>query len=98
MIQPIPPITNEEITGQFVVHLIGADAGMILEIDAHHGGHTAAFLKFFPQAQIHAFEPDPRAVRGVEVQCQRSAFANPRDRYRCTKWEGGISYQQWTSA
>ena len=54
MIQPIPPITNEEITGQFVVHLIGADAGMILEIDAHHGGHTAAFLKFFPRAQIHA--------------------------------------------
>lgn len=63
MSQPIPPVTNEQITGEFVANLIGTDAQMILEIGAHHGGHTAAFLKFFPRAQIHAFEPDPRAVK-----------------------------------
>jgi len=62
MTQPIPPITNEQITSAFVASLIGSDARMILEIGAHHGEHTAAFLKFFPKAQIHAFEPDPRAL------------------------------------
>lgn len=62
MTESIPPITNEQITCAFVANLIGADARMILEIGAHHGKHTAVFLEFFPKAQIHAFEPDPRAL------------------------------------
>ena len=34
---------------------------LILEIGANDGTHTRAFLDLFPQARVHAFEPDARA-------------------------------------
>jgi FkbM family methyltransferase len=58
----LPPISGEQIRFSYLRELIGANARVILEIGAHHGWHTAAFLKFFPQAAIYAFEPDPRAI------------------------------------
>jgi len=59
---PLPPITPGRIEGLELRDLIGAEARVILEIGAHHGEHTAGFLKLFPKAAIHAFEPDPRAL------------------------------------
>lgn len=97
MSQLIPPITNEEITGQFVVHLIGADAGMILEIGAHHGGHTAAFLKFFPQAQIHAFEPDPRAVKVLKSKVNDGRLRIHEIAIGAQNGKAVFTYQQRTS-
>lgn len=36
------------------------DCRTILDVGAHQGGMTRWFLETFPQAQIFAFEPDPR--------------------------------------
>ena len=62
MAAPLPPLTPGRIDGHELRHRIGAEARVILEIGAHHGEHTAGFLKFFPDATVHAFEPDPRAL------------------------------------
>lgn len=43
--------------------LIGREDPVILDIGANNGCHTALFLKRFPKATLHAFEPDPRALR-----------------------------------
>jgi FkbM family methyltransferase len=55
--------------------LIGSDARVILEIGAHHGEHTVAFYKIFPNATIYAFEPDPRAIAKFKAN-----ISNPRIR------------------
>jgi hypothetical protein len=62
MTSPLPPIIYEEISLDYIRQLIGADARVVIEIGAHHGWHTAAFLKAFSNATIYAFEPDPRAI------------------------------------
>ena len=61
MARDIPPVTNIDITGAILQKLIGENAATILEVGAHHGNHTAALLRTFPRANIHSFEPDPRA-------------------------------------
>jgi FkbM family methyltransferase len=70
---PPPPISYEEITGDYLSKLVGGNARVILEIGAHHGWHTEAFLRLFPNAVIYAFEPDPRAI-GIF----RARISNPR--------------------
>ena len=63
MVLSLPPVSYEAINFQSIHQLVGADARVILEIGAHHGSHTAAFLKTFTSATIYAFEPDPRAIK-----------------------------------
>ena len=58
----LPPITREKITFNFIRSLVGAHAHTILDIGAHHGWQSAELCRSFPQAAIHAFEPDPRAI------------------------------------
>lgn len=59
---PLPPISHEEINFDYIRRLIGDDAQAIVEVGAHHGWHTSAFLETFANATIYAFEPDPRAL------------------------------------
>jgi FkbM family methyltransferase len=75
MKESLPPISLDEMGPDFLRSLVGADARVILEIGAHRGWHTAWFLKLFPRATIHAFEPDPRALVGF-----KSAISDPRVR------------------
>jgi 2-O-methyltransferase len=75
MAAPLPPISYEEINGDDLHKLVGADAHVILEIGAHHGWHTAQFLRMFPSAVIYAFEPDVRAIAKF-----RANIRNPRVR------------------
>jgi len=70
---PLPPISYEEISLDYVRQLIGADAQVIVEIGAHHGWHTAAFVKMFSNATIYAFEPDLRAIEKFSANIR-----NPR--------------------
>jgi FkbM family methyltransferase len=72
MPRDIPPVSQVPISGALLQRLVGADARVILEIGASHGMHTALFLRDFPGARIHAFEPDPRAAASFR--------ANVRDR------------------
>jgi FkbM family methyltransferase len=63
MVRSLPPINS----GQFGLGLLaylmqGTEAPLILEIGANDGTHTAQFLGQFPNAQVYAFEPDPRAI------------------------------------
>jgi FkbM family methyltransferase len=43
--------------------MIDRDDPVILDIGANNGWHTSLFLRHFPNATLHAFEPDPRALR-----------------------------------
>lgn len=45
-----------------IVALVGRDDATILEVGANRGTHTLEFLKAFPRATLHAFEPDARAI------------------------------------
>ena len=56
MASPLPPISYEEINLDYIRHLIGANAKVIVEVGAHHGWHTQAFLKTFSKARIYAFD------------------------------------------
>ncbi|MCE9619955.1 MAG: FkbM family methyltransferase [Planctomycetes bacterium] len=58
----LPPLSEGEVSPAYLREQVGAEARVILEIGAHHGFHTAVFLKMFSGAMIHAFEPDPRAA------------------------------------
>lgn len=72
MTRKLPPVSQVPITGALLRSVLGAEARVILEIGASHGMHTALFLRDFPGARVHAFEPDPRAVAAFR--------ANIRDR------------------
>jgi FkbM family methyltransferase len=69
----IPPLSNIPVTGETLRPLIGLDARLVLEIGAHHGSHTHMLLQAFPKAQVHAFEPDPRAI-----EVHRKSVQHPR--------------------
>jgi predicted O-methyltransferase YrrM len=56
------PISQEQISFDYIRDLISIDASVIIEIGAHHGWHTTRFLNHFPHARIYSFEPDPRAI------------------------------------
>jgi FkbM family methyltransferase len=62
MSRAIPPISPEPINGPMLARLLGPSPAVILEIGANHGMHTELFVRSFPSARIHAFEPDPRAA------------------------------------
>jgi FkbM family methyltransferase len=58
----LPPVSAIPIDLAALHATVGAGARTVLEVGAHHGTHTATFLEAFPQAHVHAFEPDPRAA------------------------------------
>jgi FkbM family methyltransferase len=45
-----------------ILSMIGRDDPVILDIGANNGWHSSLFLKHFPRATLHAFEPDSRAA------------------------------------
>lgn len=59
---PRHPVVREQINFDFIRSLLGAEVRTILEIGAHRGQHSAQFAQTFPEATVHAFEPDPRAI------------------------------------
>jgi len=69
----LPPISPEKVSLNHIRALIGVNARVILEIGAHHGWHTAWFLKTFPNATIYAFEPEPRAITNF-----KASISDPR--------------------
>jgi FkbM family methyltransferase len=50
---------HEPPEGRLLRSLVTAPKPMIFDIGANFGSTTAAFRRLFPQATIHAFEPDP---------------------------------------
>ena len=50
------------LTAAEIRELVGRPDPVILEVGANCGQSTAQFLQAMPQATIHAFEPDPRAI------------------------------------
>lgn len=73
MSTPMPPVTNQPVTGAWLQSVVGSDARMVLEIGAHHGTHTRMLLDAFPAARLHAFEPDARAI-----EVHRRSIDDPR--------------------
>jgi len=58
----LPPVIPDPIDFDVIRALVGADARVILDIGANNGWHSAQFSRMFPQAAIHSFEPDTRAI------------------------------------
>ena len=48
--------------------LIKSERPVIFDVGAHEGEITAKYRNLFPQATIHAFEPFPEAVKGMEAR------------------------------
>jgi FkbM family methyltransferase len=68
MTRPLPPVSVDPVNGLLLQRLLGPDPRVILEVGANHGQHTQLFLRTFPSARIHAFEPDPRAIEAFRRQ------------------------------
>lgn len=68
MTRPLPPVSVDPVNGPLLQRLLGPDPRVILEVGANHGQHTQLFLRTFPSARIHAFEPDPRAIEAFRRQ------------------------------
>ncbi len=56
------PITRDDVLRL----LIDGDAPVIFDIGANEGQSTASFIKLFPQATVHAFEPSPKTFKTLE--------------------------------
>ncbi|MBK6652055.1 MAG: FkbM family methyltransferase [Betaproteobacteria bacterium] len=56
------PITPGALTAREIRMLVKRDDPLILEVGANCGQTTIELLKSMPDAIIHAFEPDPRAI------------------------------------
>lgn len=57
----LPPIHPIPVDGAFLRAMVGIGARTVLEVGANRGMHTPMLLAAFPDAEVHAFEPDPRA-------------------------------------
>lgn len=53
---------QKELTAQQIRDLVGVNDPTILEIGCNDGTDTLKFLEAMPNATIHCFEPDPRAI------------------------------------
>lgn len=62
MNQVLPPIHPVPVDAAFLRAMVGVGARVVLEIGANRGMHTPMLLAAFPSAEVHAFEPDPRAA------------------------------------
>lgn len=59
----VPEIAGATLSLEELRDIVGADAQEILEIGANDGLDTNRLLRFFGEARIHCFEPDPRAAQ-----------------------------------
>jgi FkbM family methyltransferase len=50
--------------------IVSATSPMILDVGANKGGTYQMFRSLFPQATIHAFEPDPRVYAKLEAKAK----------------------------
>ncbi|HKK12072.1 MAG TPA: FkbM family methyltransferase [Flavobacteriaceae bacterium] len=57
-----PPITDSDITKEFIYQLVSKPNPTIIEIGCHDGTNTRWFLDIFDSPRIFCFEPDPRAA------------------------------------
>lgn len=57
------PISNGNLNVSDIKNLLQKDNPVILEIGANCGQTTIDFVQNFPEATIHCFEPDPRAIQ-----------------------------------
>jgi FkbM family methyltransferase len=69
----LPPIAPGTLTPDDLTRCIARPDPVVLELGAHHGMNTMWFLDLFPEATIHCFEPDPRALSVF-----KSAINDPR--------------------
>lgn len=61
------------ISPKYLRHLLRCSDPTILEIGCNDGADTLGFLRVFPAATLHCFEPDPRAIA-----CWRHDVHDPR--------------------
>lgn len=47
--------------------ILGAQAGCVVDVGAHHGHSTLELLAVFPQARVHAFEPEGTNHAAAEI-------------------------------
>lgn len=59
-------------------HLLDLPPPVILDVGANDLGTSLAFKKLFPDAYIHAFEPDPRAIIHGEQNLERMKLWSER--------------------
>lgn len=52
----------DELDFDYLQALVGDARGVILDIGANNGADTLRLLEAFPNATVHAFEPDPRVI------------------------------------
>lgn len=71
-----------EMSKEDIRKLIGIDDPLILEIGCNNGTDTLELLNTFPQASVHCFEPDPRAIEKFKEKIKEE---------RCKLWELAIS-------
>lgn len=66
----LPPIEEGEISAEILRACVTAPSPTIVEIGAHNGAHTGWMKGIFPNAVIHCFEPDPRAVQSFRQRTE----------------------------
>lgn len=59
----LPPVEGIALDLARLKRLIGKPNPTILEIGAHHGTDTLRMTELFPDATVHCFEPEQRAIR-----------------------------------
>jgi FkbM family methyltransferase len=59
----LPPIRTAKFKFWEISKLLGRPDPLVLEIGANNGKDSLEFLRAFPGCRLHAFEPDPRAIR-----------------------------------
>lgn len=93
--KPIP-IREDGMETQEIVDIVGVDARHLVEVGANRGTDTARFLDAFPQAQVDAFEPDPRALNHLIGQPGLRAHATrlKLHMYAIGAEEGEVTFYQ----
>lgn len=61
---------GEDLTAFHMYNLIGKHSPVILEIGANCGQSTVTFMEHMPDATVHCFEPDPRAIAKFKAMIQ----------------------------
>ncbi|QDV43151.1 2-O-methyltransferase NoeI [Stieleria neptunia] len=69
----LPPLDVGEIDEDTLRRAIDKPNPTILEIGANDGMHTVWFRKIFPDATIHCFEPDARAIQRFHERVGKDA-------------------------
>ena len=73
----IPPISGHALEAADFVPLLGLGRPTILDIGAHDGYSSERFLQAFPEATVHCFEPEPRALTLLRSRLAGRARIHP---------------------